>query len=168
MPNGQKSGDLVAAYSKVVAPGVPGAEGAAPATADEWILAYVVDYDAASKCWIIQDADDPAGGAGGGAGQQKYKVPASCVISLPGPDKTPQKFRKNARVMALYPETTTFYPGNVLQLPKRSAGGGVGAGLQFVQFDGDGDNPPQYIPSRFVFPLNARVQRIQPSALLPV
>merc|ERR1719456_1044811 len=85
-------------------------------TTDEngsWILASVVRYDATSDAYAVQDEDD----------QKILELPASRIRRLGVPDDNLDELQKGERVVAIFPETTSFYRAMVSKAPKRGPGG---------------------------------------------
>jgi SAGA-associated factor 29 len=79
------------------------------------------------------------------------------VVPLSKSSDNMRRFAKGDDVFAIYPETTSFYPGNITQMPKR-------ANLQpgedpqaFVQFQDDMDEfgvtPQRPVPLHLIFKL---------------
>ena len=95
------------------------------------------------------DADDSS---------RKYEVPADQIVVLPQQEQLQyRKFAKGSRVVALYPDTTTFYLGIVSVASKR--GSATGSQQVTVQFDDDQDEtgaiPHRPVPARFVIEHNS-------------
>lgn len=114
-----------------------------------WILANVLDYDAKNQCYEIQDEDDIS---------RVMMLSFSDVRRL---EDSSSSLRRGDSVLAVFPETTSFYRAVVAKNPKssRSSGGGAsssseGGGDVIVKFDDDeddsGKNPARRVPSRFV------------------
>jgi hypothetical protein len=85
-------------------------------TTDEngsWILASVVRYDATSDAYAVQDEDD----------QKILELPASRIRRLGVADDNLDELQKGERVVAIFPETTSFYRAMVSKAPKRGPGG---------------------------------------------
>eukprot|EP01031_Cornospumella_fuschlensis_P037638 gene37638-45723_t len=94
---------------------------------DTIMLGRVLQYRSESSYYDIQDVDD----------QRKYSVPESQVFALGQMDLIQRKLSKGDKVVALYPDTTIFYPAIIIQAPRRSA---VNAeAVVIVQFEGDED-----------------------------
>ena len=94
-------------------PAVPGEQVAARANrSDEdgaWILSNVLEFDSRNMVYIVQDEDDP-----------------SRVISLPVHEvkrleDTSTHLRHGDKVLAVFPETTSFYRAVVAKNPKAPA-----------------------------------------------
>ena len=91
---------------------------------DGFILTRIMSYDKNSDIVEVRDDDD--------AEQLVYKLPSLSIIPLESGllDTTHKKgFHDGEIVLALYPHTTTFYPGRVTGLISDQEYG--------VQFDGD-------------------------------
>lgn len=109
-----------------------------------WILANVLDYDAKNQCYEIQDEDDIS---------RVMMLSFSDVRRL---EDSSQSLRRGDAVLAVFPETTSFYRAVVAKNPKSSRNGGSSSegGDVIVKFDDDeddsGKNPARRVPSRFV------------------
>jgi len=94
-----------------------------------YILGKVVRLDNNTDQWIIADAEDP---------NTLHSVSQDQITELVDlPFNELPKYKKGDRVMALYPNTTTFYPAGV-EIPPRK-GEGDGLPYSIVAFDGDFD-----------------------------
>ena len=86
----------------------------------------------------VQDEDDP---------HRIITVPYNNVRRL---DDSPARLRKNNRVLAVFPETTSFYRAVVVKAPRQTPSHWEVA----VRFDDDEDEtgrvPPRKVPVRFV------------------
>lgn len=103
----------------------------------EWILGRVLRFYRDTGYYDILDMD----------GTRKYFLPESEVVVLQE-DGGGTKFARGEEVLAVYPDTTSFYPAQVAQAKK----GVVGV---HVQFDGDdvdgfGQVPVRIIPVKYV------------------
>ena len=78
-----------------------------------WILASVVKYDHTSDAYAVQDEDD----------SKIIELPASRIRRLGMAEDALDELQKGERVMAIFPETTSFYRAVVSKAPKRAAGG---------------------------------------------
>jgi hypothetical protein len=92
-------------------PAVPGEQVAAKANKDEdvdgsWILANVLDFDARSMSYTVQDEDDVS---------RVIQLP---VLEVKRLDDTSSHLRKGDRVLAVFPDTTSFYKAVVAKNPK--------------------------------------------------
>jgi hypothetical protein len=106
----------------------------------------VLEYHPATQMYLVQDEDD-----------------VSRVVSLPYDgvrrlDDSSASLRRGDSVLAVFPETTSFYRAVIVKMPKSSAGG---AGRDrdretevVVKFEDDEDeagrNPARRVPARFV------------------
>lgn len=127
-----------------------------------WILAYVLRFYAESETYDVQDEDDTS---------KLIRLPWNHVMRLS--TGTEGWFRKGQRVMAIFPETTSFYRAIISKHPTWTSGvsadensGGVGNAhkprvkeviLKFEDDeDADGKTPHRRVPSRYVIPLPAK------------
>ena len=83
---------------------------------ENWILAEVVEYNANTKKYYVDDIDAEEG-------QERYMLSRSCVVPLPlwraNPLTDPEAiFPKDSLVLSLYPQTTCFYRGIVSESPQ--------------------------------------------------
>eukprot|EP00944_MAST-04C_sp_MAST-4C-sp1_P011200 g11200.t1 len=118
-----------------------------------WILGRLHKYFRASETWTVLDIADP---------EKAFSCSVNNVIKIPSPSHLNEHIRdivpktRNAkrvtykRVMALYPESTVFYPGYVKGIPKPD---GEYYNCCKIAFDGD-ENKVQNVHPRYVFPLN--------------
>ena len=98
----------------------------------EWILGRVIAYHSDMGVYEVVDVDD----------SKLLKLPETQVITLDTPNmESIRKLNKNEEVLAVYPDTSTFYPATLSQAPRRTGmGGGITGGLEpivLVQFRGD-------------------------------
>ena len=158
-------GDLVAANIGELNIG-PGAH--------EWIVGTVLRYIPATDEYDIVDADDDtnknnpnknnAGGNKKGTKNMKktggkeskettYRLSAkTCVIPLPktaNPSHGATTFDDGTYVLAVYPQTTTFYKAKVVRSAARTAPSGE-YGEFLLEFEDDGDVPRRAVPFRHV------------------
>jgi SAGA-associated factor 29 len=105
----------------------PGAEVAAKVK-ETWIHARVVRYHQRNKRYEVEDADTETGGEK----TDRYQVTPKHVIPLVVP-KQAEVFEKGARVLALFPWTTSFYAGTIVN--NKEPGDKYG-----VRFDDDMDD----------------------------
>jgi len=116
-----------------------------------WILAHVLRFYPDSETYDVQDEDDTS---------KLIRLPWNYVMRLS--TGTEGWFEKGARVMAIFPETTSFYRAVVSKHP-------VWTDLQegkprvkevILKFeddeDQDGKTPHRRVPSRYVIPLPQR------------
>lgn len=115
-----------------------------------WILGRVIFYHQDTGVYEIADVDD----------SRRYNVPESQVLVLDMPDNS-RKLCKGEEVVAVYPDTTSFYPATVSQAPRRGAMGSEPT--LTVQFHGDADEmgltPHRTVPLKFVIRLEQTVSR---------
>lgn len=81
-----------------------------------WILARVVRFDAPSNTYEVEDVDsgddEQAAGGGDGLSRRRHVVPWNQVVELPAGklrDGEWIQYALDERVMAMYPNTTSFY-----------------------------------------------------------
>jgi SAGA-associated factor 29 len=110
---------------------------------EEWILAKVVKMVGGDKHrYDVQDADDGS----------RWITTLKSIIGLPDPDAPPtssshpsnmEDFAKGSQVLAIYPDTTTFYRATVVSAP--IPGTGMGRGVRGGNVRGDpGAKPGVY------------------------
>ncbi|KAL9190765.1 hypothetical protein ACHAXT_000471 [Thalassiosira profunda] len=125
-----------------------------------WILAYVLRFYPDSETYDVQDEDDTS---------KLIRLPWNHVIRLSS--GTEGFLEKGANVMAIFPETTSFYRAIVSKQPTWTSGtsaeegsGGVGNAHKprvkevILKFEDDedqesGKTPHRRVPSRYVIPL---------------
>lgn len=125
-----------------------------------WILAYVLRFYPESETYDVQDEDDTS---------KLIRLPWNHVMRLS--TGTEGWFEKSARVMAIFPETTSFYRAIISKQPTWTSGtsaeevlGGVGNAHKprvkevILKFEDDedtesGKTPHRRVPSRYVIPL---------------
>lgn len=131
-PAAPQPGERVAANIGEVTTG-PGAQ--------EWIVAVVVRYLADELAYEVMDADDE-GVEGNG---QVYHLPQDLVISMPrsATSRDGVNFPQGTTVLAVYPNTTTFYRAVVVQQARKAGNGEYGEFLLEFEDDGDADGLPQ-------------------------
>ena len=111
-----------------------------------WILGNVLEYNPVTQMYLVQDEDD-----------------VSRVISLTYDDvrrldDSSASLRRGDSVLAVFPETTSFYRAVVVKTPKTSGSNSnnssSGNGEVVVKFEDDEDeagrNPARRVPARFV------------------
>ena len=120
-----------------------------------WILAYVLRYYPESETYDVQDEDDTS---------KLIRLPWNHVMRL----STGQEgwLDKGSKVMAIFPETTSFYRAIVSKHPVWTDGKGEGDNgkprvkeviLKFEDDeDQDGKTPHRRVPSRYVIPVPQR------------
>ncbi|TXT15885.1 hypothetical protein VHUM_00388 [Vanrija humicola] len=125
-------------------------------TEEEWILAMVKKTIGGDKTrYEVQDADDGT----------KWVTSLRSIIPLPDREAPPsssshpsnlEDFPRGSSVLALYPDTTSFYQATVVSAPLPGTGMGLGvrggngradpgakAGVYRLSFVDDGDNVPE-------------------------
>jgi len=79
---------------------------------NEWVLGKVTGFNPETGMYKIQDEDVEGG-------SKNYTLPAGQVVQLGGDNNN---LNKGDSVMAVYPETTSFYPANVVSTRKVASG----------------------------------------------
>lgn len=104
-----------------------------------WMLAGILRHNPAKRSYKVEDADAEMAG-----NPSKYTVAEEQVLPLPVviPGVATKAHRKGARVLALFPGTTSFYPATVAKRPAGLAtasqgGGGLSRFRYGLRFDGD-------------------------------
>ena len=104
-----------------------------------WMLASVLRHNAAKRTYKVEDADAEMAG-----NPSKYTVSEEQVLPLPDLEAglATRVHRKGARVLALFPGTTSFYPATVAKKPAGIAAassytGGLARFKYGLRFDGD-------------------------------
>jgi hypothetical protein len=120
-----------------------------------WILAYVLRYYPESETYDVQDEDDTS---------KLIRLPWNHVMRLSTGEEG--WLDKGSKVMAIFPETTSFYRAIVSKHPVWTDGKGDGDNgkprvkeviLKFEDDeDQDGKTPHRRVPSRYVIPLPQR------------
>jgi hypothetical protein len=95
-------------------------------TSDEIILGRVTVYHVGVGAYDVADVDD----------SKRYHLPESQVAPLDMLNSH-RRLTKGEEVLAIYPETTSFYPAYIVQAPRRTALGVEPTVI--VQFKGDQD-----------------------------
>lgn len=105
-----------------------------------WILGNVIDYNSTTKTYEIQDEDDVC------------RVMTMRETEVKRLDDSSNHLRRGDSVLAVFPETTSFYRAIVVKNPKPSATGFRDDVV--VKFkddeDNNGKNPARKVPARFV------------------
>lgn len=130
-------GDLVAANVGVLSHG---------AGAQEWIVATVTRYSRTEGVFEIVDADEEAE-------KHVYRLPQKYVIPLPktASVRQSQNFPVGTSVLAVYPNTTTFYKAKVVQPARRLPNAEYGEFVLEFEDDGDADGQAhRAVPFRHV------------------
>ncbi len=114
-----------------------------------WILGNIIDFDPKSQVYTVQDEDD-----------------ANRVMNMPFHDvrrleDSSAHLRRGDRVLAVFPETTSFYPAVVAKNPKPPTNNNNTGGWDvIVKFDDDedetGKNPARRVPARFILRLSGQ------------
>eukprot|EP00117_Sycon_ciliatum_P031132 scpid85093/ scgid24407/ SAGA-associated factor 29 homolog; Coiled-coil domain-containing protein 101 len=115
---------------------------------EQWIMAEVASYSIASTTYVVEDVDEE-----GKSVRDRHTVAKSCVTPLPkykaDPAVMPNAlFPVGQKVMALYPQTTCFYPGLVDARP-----GNVDSEYMISFEDNsyvEGYSPALDVPQRYV------------------
>lgn len=124
-----------------------------------WILAYVLRYYPESETYDVQDEDDTS---------KLIRLPWNHVMRLSAGSEG--WLNKSQQVMAIFPETTSFYRAFISKQPVWTSGtaadesaGGVGNAHKprvkevILKFEDDeneeGKTPHRRVPSRYVVPL---------------
>ena len=106
-----------------------------------WILANTMDYDAALQSYELQDEDDT---------NRILRMGFQDVKRL---DDTAAHLRRGDNVLAVFPETTSFYRAVVAKNPRPPQHGNSFWEV-IVRFEDDEDEtgkpPPRRVPARFV------------------
>lgn len=106
-----------------------------------WILANVLDYDPVQQMYELQDEDDV---------HRVVCLPFGDVKRL---EDGAAHLHRGDNVVAVFPETTSFYNAQVAKNPRPPQHGNSGWDL-VVRFEDDEDEtgraPPRRVPARFV------------------
>mmetsp|Transcript_15777 Transcript_15777/g.21958 ORF Transcript_15777/g.21958 Transcript_15777/m.21958 type:complete len:298 (-) Transcript_15777:1611-2504(-) len=135
------SGKKGSRQSKIIAPSTTVAA-RIPSTsrkeAPTWILASILQYLPAVDKYQVQDEDVE--------GDQTYKVDPSSVVVLTG---NTSNYDKGSEVMAMFPDTTSFYPASVV----RKIGDSVS--VKFADDENEnGRTPSRKVETKYVFVLD--------------
>ncbi|OQR93880.1 hypothetical protein ACHHYP_02117 [Achlya hypogyna] len=115
-----------------------------------WILASVVKQDPKTRLFEVEDEDS---GDEDTEGKRHHMVPRDWMIPLPREEQVYEwvSFKWNQKVLAMYPNTTSFYPA-VVVIPNPP-----GSLYVVVRFEDDADEfgycPERKVPFRFVTPV---------------
>ncbi|CAH0473361.1 unnamed protein product [Peronospora belbahrii] len=119
-----------------------------------WIMARVVEFNADSNTYEVEDVDSGDDDDDADAARRHYIVPWQQVVELPGDSLSEGEwihYAVNERVMAMYPNTTSFFRSTI-RVPNPR-----GAPYVILKFDEDEDEhgyvPDRKVPFRFVAPL---------------
>mmetsp|Transcript_17179 Transcript_17179/g.38150 ORF Transcript_17179/g.38150 Transcript_17179/m.38150 type:complete len:180 (+) Transcript_17179:316-855(+) len=103
-----------------------------------WILGNVLQYDPNTQTYVVQDEDD------------MNRVVTLSYDDVRRLDDSSASLRRGDLVLAVFPETTSFYRAVVVKTPK--AGSGINEVV--VKFEDDEDeagrNPARRVPARFL------------------
>jgi hypothetical protein len=80
---------------------------------DGWMMMTVLKFNKRTRLYTLEDADDQA------EEKEEHEVARDLVVPLACPEYTPPVFSASARVLAVYPGTTSFYPATVQKAMKR-------------------------------------------------
>lgn len=107
-----------------------------------WILGNVLEYNPASQRYLIQDEDEV------------NRVTQLAYDDVRRLDDSSSNLRRGDAVLAVFPETTSFYRAVVVKTPKPNGTNGNGTWEVVVKFEDDEDeagrNPARRVPARFV------------------
>lgn len=93
----------------------------------EWMLNRVIKFKKRPKVYRVEDADELSTES-----PALYDVPQSDVLPLPPSDEEDaRRFPAGARVLALYPRTSTFYAATVVKRIEKARSKAVEYGLRF-------------------------------------
>ncbi|CAM9861885.1 unnamed protein product [Chrysoparadoxa australica] len=124
---------------------------------DAWILARVVMTQPEIGAVQVQDEDDV---------NQHYSADCNDVVRL---TDSPADLSKGDSVLAVFPDTTSFYMAQVHKLNRH--GGGSGGGYVILKFyddeDETGRTPYRTVPSRYVLRVNDRERRPEQTVSKP-
>ena len=82
--------------------------------APDYILGRVIFYNIETSIYEIADADESS--------TKRYNVPETSVILLDlDYNPTARRLAKGEDVVAVYPDTTSFYPATIVQAPRKAA-----------------------------------------------
>lgn len=115
---------------------------------DPWILASIVKYMPQKDKYQVEDEDDDEDeGSSRRSSRRRHTVSSQYVVPLPKEHEA-ESFRAGDRVIAIYPNTTSFYSSTVVVAPRQSAA------RVTVKFDDDEDEsgtiPEHRIARRYV------------------
>ena len=108
--NSGTGGDLFEQAKLSIEPGTEVAVRVSLAS-DDYILGRVIFFNVESSIYDISDADESS--------SKRYSVPENSVIMLDlDYNQTVRRLAKGEAVLAVYPETTSFYPAVVRAAPR--------------------------------------------------
>ena len=123
---------------------MPGAQVSHKAVNDDgeiqWELGTLDHRDPNSNKWVIVDAEDPTRTTQ--TSDENFIVLPDIHLNV----KALPIYRKDQRVMAVYPGTTVFYPGKIVTPPVRKANGKITSAV--IIFDADFEDADQTIPKK--------------------
>lgn len=106
-----------------------------------WILANVIDFDPITQTYEVQDEDDA------------NRIATLPICDVKRLDDSALRFKKYDKVLAVFPDTTSFYRAIIAKSPKPPSQSSSNWEV-IVRFDDDeddsGTSPPRRIPSRFL------------------
>jgi len=92
-----------------------------------WIMARTTRWSSRSQVYEVVDEDAGDDDDASDSGKAYHKVSLAHVLRLTDPDTT--HFSRGERVLALFPQTTSFYAGDIVQVSRN--------GMIGVRFDDD-------------------------------
>lgn len=126
-------------------PASPGEQVAAKVKSNEdgsWILGNVLEYNPSTMRYLVQDEDEVS---------RVIQLSYDDVRRL---DDSSANLRRGDSVLAVFPETTSFYRAVVVKTPKMPNNVSSGNWEVIVKFEDDEDeqgrNPARRVPARFV------------------
>eukprot|EP00164_Ancoracysta_twista_P007883 GFYU01011284.1.p1 GENE.GFYU01011284.1~~GFYU01011284.1.p1 ORF type:complete len:249 (+),score=40.14 GFYU01011284.1:115-861(+) len=113
----------------------------------QWILASVMSFVQKRDKYEVMDEDPTQ--ADPNYQKKKYTLSSKFVVWLPSTegDRVPD-MRKGEKVMAMFPDTSCFYPAFVVTVPKRKKNGE--AVVQFEDDDEDGETPNRKVKLQYI------------------
>ena len=114
-----------------------------------WILGRIMSFSALTMRYEVADSEDRS---------KRFTLPSEAIVLIPSEDADEQhhRFQKGESVLAMYPDTTSFYRAVISVAPKRHSSGGPPPVLT-VQFADDHDEtgviPHRPVQSRWVLPM---------------
>lgn len=107
-----------------------------------WILGNVLEYDVLNSVYIVQDEDDTS---------RSMRLRDTDVKRL---DESAVHLKKGDKVLAVFPDTTSFYRCVVAKTPKATAAASNFTFEVAVRFEDDEDEsgkvPARRVPARFI------------------
>ena len=115
-------------------------------------MANVLGIDPTNEIYEVQDEDDPR------------RIVTISYSNLRRLTDNAGDIRKGDRVLAVFPDTTSFYRAVVVKTPKPVTSGSSGLWEVVVKFEDDEDNsgkqPARKVPSRFVIRSSAFTEEL--------